>query len=255
MIQLEIIRRINDVLADYFTKHQGETVKAKEMMDHFVQAGIFSSDVKGGLPIRKILRELDSKNLLNLIPYVHAVRKSVNTNWFFTDTGGAKTIGTLKTEKLLSDTSNSTNKIISNRVTDEKKKVSDEDYVIDLCDEVLGLTASRQHCFDFLTGDTGRKLPTDAYYQELNLVVEFRERQHTESVRFWNKPTASGIPRDEQRARYDQRRRDILPQHGITLLEISYSNFPHDTRKRLLRNRETDIEIIRRMLNSLNINK
>ena len=44
---------------------------------------------------------------------------------------------------------------------------SDEYYVIDLCDEVLGRKASRQHRFDFLTGDTGKRLPVDAYYEEL----------------------------------------------------------------------------------------
>ena len=32
------------------------------------------------------------------------------------------------------------------------RKDSDEEYVINLCDEALGLTASRQHCFDFLKG-------------------------------------------------------------------------------------------------------
>ncbi len=32
----------------------------------------------------------------------------------------------------------------------------DEEYVIDVCDQVLGLVASRHHCFEFLRGDTGR---------------------------------------------------------------------------------------------------
>ena len=32
----------------------------------------------------------------------------------------------------------------------KNRKDSDENYVIDLCDELLGETASRQHCFDFL---------------------------------------------------------------------------------------------------------
>ena len=80
--------------------------------------------------------------------------------------------------------------------------------------------------------------------------IEYCERQHTESVRFWNKPTASGIPRDEQRTRYDQRRRDILPKHGIRLVEISFSDFPHDSHKRLLRNRDVDLEIVKRILSS-----
>ena len=41
------------------------------------------------------------------------------------------------------------------------RKDSDEFYVIDICDDILGLKASRQHTFDFLRGDGvhGRKLP------------------------------------------------------------------------------------------------
>ena len=43
------------------------------------------------------------------------------------------------------------------------RKDSDEFYVINLCDDILGLKALRQHTFDFLRGDgtPGRKLPED----------------------------------------------------------------------------------------------
>src|ERR1035437_3876932 len=56
----------------------------------------------------------------------------------------------------------------------------DEHYVLDLCDKVLGLTSSRQHKFDFLLGDPNSsgvavKLPVDSFYEELNLVIEYRE--------------------------------------------------------------------------------
>lgn len=134
-----------------------------------------------------------------------------------------------------------------------RRKDSDEFYVIDLCDEILGAKASRQHTFDFLRGDgnPGRKLPVDAYYPELNLVVEYRERQHTESVAFFNKKTTiSGVNRDEQRRIYDQRRRDVLPKHGIRLIEISYSDLKHDGRKRLVRDRQRDLAVITGLLQS-----
>lgn len=132
-----------------------------------------------------------------------------------------------------------------------QRKNSDEFYVIDLCDKVLGIKASRQHTFDFLRGDgnPSRKLPVDAYYLELNLVIEYRERQHTESVAFFNKKTTvSGVSRDEQRRIYDQRRRDVLPKHGIRLVEISYSDLKHDSRKRLVRDRQNDLAVIKRLL-------
>jgi hypothetical protein len=137
---------------------------------------------------------------------------------------------------------------------------SDENYVIDLCDKVLGIKASRQHKFDFLTGDAnsqGRsvRLPVDAFYKELNLAIEYRERQHTEEVRFFDKPnkmTVSGVHRGEQRKLYDQKRREVLPKNGIELIEISYSDFNHDGQKRIIRDKKQDIEVIENRLKKKN---
>ena len=53
-------------------------------MDCFVDAGIFKMDYdRRGLPICNVLRELDDKNQLDLIPYVVVERKDKNRNWFF----------------------------------------------------------------------------------------------------------------------------------------------------------------------------
>lgn len=124
---------------------------------------------------------------------------------------------------------------------------SDEAYVIDLCDEVLNQKALRQHHFDFLRGDKGHLLPVDAYYPQLNLVVEYYERQHTESVEFFDeKQTVSGVSRGEQRRIYDQRRAEVLPQHGIKLVIISYSDFGES--KKLKRNHDKDINVVRKIL-------
>ena len=79
-----------------------------------------------------------------------------------------------------------------------------------LCDVLLWQRASRQHHFQFLTADSSVPLPVDAYYPSLHLVVEYRERQHTEDVPFFDRrPTVSGVPRGEQPALYDQRRRGL----------------------------------------------
>jgi hypothetical protein len=127
---------------------------------------------------------------------------------------------------------------------------SDEAYVVALCDRVLGHSALRNYRFPFLVGDSGRRLPVDAYYPDLKLVVEYRERQHTEAVPFFDcKVTVSGMPRGLQRARYDQLRRDVLPKNGIRLVELDYSLFPHGSRKRLLRT-PGDVAVIRRALKS-----
>jgi hypothetical protein len=129
------------------------------------------------------------------------------------------------------------------------RSASDESYVIDLCDEVLKQKALRQHRFDFLKGDSGTRLPVDAYYPSLNLVVEFKERQHSEDVKLFDKrQTVSGIGRGEQRKLYDQRRREVLPQNGIQLIELDYSDFEHTRGKKLVRNRQEDLKVIGKKL-------
>lgn len=132
----------------------------------------------------------------------------------------------------------------------------DEHYVLDLCDKVLGHISYRQHKFDFLLGDPNKKgvaakLPVDSYYQDLNLVIEYRERQHTEAVNFFDKPnkmTVSGVHRGEQRKIYDERRQKVLPKHNIDLVEISYTDFNYDRQKRIIRNPAKDIEIVKARL-------
>lgn len=126
---------------------------------------------------------------------------------------------------------------------------SDEFYIIDLCDTALGMKASRQYCFPFLTGDTGNPLPVDAYYPSLNLVIEYREKQHTEAVGFFDRRmTVSGVSRGEQRRLYDQRRREVLPKHGIRLGELSFADFEHNPNKKLLRQPKADLEVVRKAL-------
>ena len=141
---------------------------------------------------------------------------------------------------------NATLNMVNNSVA-KSRSTSDESYVINLCDEVLGLMASRQHRFDFLVGDTGVKLPVDAYYEPLNLVIEYNEKQHSESTPFFdNRATVSGVSRGEQRKIYDQRRKEVLPKHNIRLLVISYNDF--GTSKKLIRNKVKDILVIKRLL-------
>ena len=135
-------------------------------------------------------------------------------------------------------------------------RASDESYVIDLCDRALNLEAKRHHRFYFLRGDLGKHgrsagLPVDAYYDELKLVIEYRERQHTEPIAHFDKPerlTCSGCHRGQQRRLYDQRRREILPQHGIRLIEFEYRLFQHNGQKRLRRNLPEDEAVIREKL-------
>ena len=128
----------------------------------------------------------------------------------------------------------------------------DECYIIDLCDKALNSMSIRSKTFEFLKGDpdkngTRRKLPVDAYYEEYKLVIEYNERQHTEGVNFFDKPdkmTVSGVSRGEQRKIYDQRRKDVLPKHGIELIVLSYFDFNYNNQKRLIRSESKDLKII-----------
>ncbi|MBL7694843.1 MAG: hypothetical protein JNK91_08350 [Ferruginibacter sp.] len=139
-------------------------------------------------------------------------------------------------------------KPVEKKITGSRSN-SDESYIIDLCDKVLKQKAMRQHMFDFLCGDSGTRLPVDAYYPNLNLVIEFREKQHTEAVKFFDKKqTVSGVGRGEQRKLYDQRRRKVLPLNGIKLIEFDYSEFEHTRGKRLIRNKKSDLAIIEKAL-------
>ena len=134
----------------------------------------------------------------------------------------------------------------------EQNIKKDEHYVLFLCDKVLGRKSLRQYKFDFLRGDEGKKgirakLPVDAYYEELNLVIEYKEKQHTEVVSIFERNTISGVNRTEQRKIYDERRREVLPKYGITLIEISYFDFNYNSDKRIIRN-ISDEKIIRQKL-------
>lgn len=130
---------------------------------------------------------------------------------------------------------------------------SDEQYIIELCDCVLKRKALRHASFEFLRGDPGRngrcrKLPVDGYYKEFNLVVEYQELQHFESISIMDKKwTCSGCDRGQQRRLYDQRRRDILPKHGICLIELPYYMFEYDPKKRLRRNRAADAAVLEKI--------
>src|SRR5690606_3138685 len=104
---------------------------------------------------------------------------TTNTNWFFSRTSVNHTTGKLT-------------KSVSPQITKiNKRKDSDEHYVIDLCDEILGLKGTRQKRFPFLLGDEGKNgrrmpLPVDVYYESLNLVIEFNECQHTAPLKHFD---------------------------------------------------------------------
>ena len=126
---------------------------------------------------------------------------------------------------------------------------SDESYILDICDRVVGRASSRQHRFDFLRGDKGHRLPVDAFYQSLSLAIEYHEIQHSTAVPFMDRrQTVSGCSRGEQRRIYDARRRAVLPQQAIKLVEFSYSDFARGSGKRLRRDCPAEEAVVRSKL-------
>lgn len=131
------------------------------------------------------------------------------------------------------------------------RTASDEHYVLDLCDEILGASGRRQATFDWLRGDPsplrplGTKLPVDGFWSDLKLVVEFQEEQHSKPSPFFDRrQTVSGVGRGEQRRLYDERKRLIIPEHGLNLVVIEKSAFVVRS-KRILRDPARDIAVVR----------
>lgn len=237
----EDVKKITKFIDNYLETHQKEYITPPEANELLAKAGLLDdSEFRPGKPLRDLLRD-------NKFPHAYQERK----RWRIP-----------KSKKLLVQGNQKDLPIHDNKehvISEKKKKTKsknekerDELYVIRLCNEVLGVEASRQHTFDYLRGDgnPGKPLPVDAYYEKYNLVIEYYENQHSESVPFFDKKnTVSGVTRGEQRRIYDERRKTVLPQHGIKVVIISYSDFGES--KRIKRDYNHDIEVIRRKLNGI----
>lgn len=240
--------RVRQAVAEYFEKHPLEqTIQARQLMPWLIGKEIFNADSQEGKPIRQLLRDLSKEKMLHLIPQARSEIKKRNINWYFDHSTPMQDNAVTSQWSSVAAGSSQT----------RKRSDSDETYIIDLCDAILGSKALRQHRFDFLQGDPGRagkraSLPVDAWYPQLRLVVEYREKQHTGSVNIMDqRMTISGVTRAAQRRIYDQRRREVLPKHGIMLLEIDYSELQIDSKKRLRRDLHTDRTIIAKKIEAI----
>lgn len=71
------------VIQDFLLKENLIDAKPKDLIPLLIEKGFFEKDHREGLPLRNLLRDLDSRNELYLIPQVRADRKEKNTYWFF----------------------------------------------------------------------------------------------------------------------------------------------------------------------------
>ena len=82
--KLHKIGRIDQIVRDYFADRPEEKeVSAKSLMPLLIDKGLFEKDHRAGLPIRSLLRQLDTAGKLGLVKHVVVVRKEVNRNWYF----------------------------------------------------------------------------------------------------------------------------------------------------------------------------
>lgn len=110
---------------------------------------------------------------------------------------------------------------------------SDEKYVLDLVAEIIGERYEWQKRFDTLLGDPGKngrqtKLPVDAFFPNINLIVEYREKQHSQAVSIMDRRmTISGVHRGEQRRIYDMRKERWALDNKIRFLVVDYNSLAH----------------------------
>jgi hypothetical protein len=138
---------------------------------------------------------------------------------------------------------------------------NDAFYLLNLCDEILRIKASREHRFDWLRGDlsprTGRTmtLPVDGYWEPLKLVVEVMESQHYVPTPHFDKPekiTVSGVHRGLQRRLYDERKAELIPLHGLTFIALPITSF--EVRgKKIKRQPELDTKVVREVLSAAGV--
>jgi hypothetical protein len=72
--------------------------------------------------------------------------------------------------------------------------------------------------FDWLRGDTGYKLRVDAYFPDQKLVFEYQGRQHYEPNGLMDRRPG----RAEQRRRYSELRKQLVPENGLRFFELRY---------------------------------
>jgi len=241
----DIIVGINKVITDYFKNNpKVEWIPVKEIMPALIEAGVFNKDEKRGLPIRLVLRKLDAAKALDKIPFVHAERKGVDTYWYLVREG-AKYV-----------TKDNVLPVSRKQQSVQKRENSDEYYLVGLCNELLNEKASHQHTFHFLLGDLHRdgksrtKLPLDAYYPKLNLVIEFFEKEDKSSEAAQTR-TVSKVSRVEQRKKYTERKREVLKEKNIDLIEMDYDEFECDESNKLVRNKDADLKILKEILKNV----
>ncbi len=214
-------------------------------MPNLIAAGAFEKDVKNGLPLRKVLRDLDNEAQLDQIPRAHADRTGRDIYWYFVREG-SEYVPEVQPESLSA----------KERKALERAN-SDEKYLVDIINSLLGKKGTEKQTFDYLLGDlhqdgeTRTELPVDLYFWELKLAIEFVNHPKTREQLIpqkQKKMTVSGVTRAEQRVKYFDRKKKVLTKKGIDFVEIPLAGFTCNEELKLVRNAEDDERVLRGIL-------
>lgn len=109
-----------------------------------------------------------------------------------------------------------------------------EQKAVELVTEILSAKDVQKNkaAFDWLRGDKNTRLRVDAYFPSEKLVLEYNGVQHDKPNKLMDRREG----RAEQRRKYTELRRKLIPEHGLKLLEINYDEpLTHEyIKKRLL---------------------
>lgn len=75
---------IDQIVVDYFKLNPKiKEVQAKDLMEHFVNGGVFKENYKDGLPLRDFLKKLEEYDELDLFKLSTLVKNEENRYWYF----------------------------------------------------------------------------------------------------------------------------------------------------------------------------
>ncbi len=79
----ETAKLIDIYAQEWLQINDRDLAKPKDLMPYLIEKGVFNRDHREGLPLRRILRELDQLGKLNLIRGLSVERRPTNRLWFF----------------------------------------------------------------------------------------------------------------------------------------------------------------------------
>ena len=135
----------------------------------------------------------------------------------------------------------------------------DVEYVLDLCEEVIGASAVRNATFPWLRSGPslshprGTRLPVHGFWPEHSLIAEFcEERDSALPLSSDRSSTKSGVDRDPQWRASAEHKADLLTARGIRLARIEEGSFA-PTPRGMARDRARDLTVVERNLGEVQL--